>query len=242
MKNLILSIALFSTQISLGNESIWKEIQVSDMEGVYKKMELAYTTNEMYGFKSLHASYIGHETQVIHDQHRGYFHKSGDRYHSNILGVESVQGKDFTISIMKGEKAMMLTKNASLLQSFGQGDKELNLKRIHKIQTKKIGTSTCYRVSYKEGVSMEKIEIQVDDNGFMQKILLFYASKRGYITENGIKSYAKPRMEISYTKVPTSSFDMNEFETSNYVIEKNGELTVAPSFSHYQLNDLRIQN
>lgn len=239
-KSIILLGSFLLCQLVLGQD--WETATREEVENSVKKMEAMYL-QESYGFKVFHSTFMGHAATVPSDEAEGYFYKSGARFHANLMGIETIQDETISVSAMPAEKHIFLLQpDTKLVGQFTPIEKEKVYQLVEKIEKKKDKGSLWYRYTYKEGLLMEKVELQLGSTGFIKDMKMFYAQIQEWTDNEGTLQKDKPRMDIQFVQVKPKTIKEIRFDPEYMVLDHEEGYAATPRFQGYEVFDMRISN
>jgi hypothetical protein len=232
--------ALLIGQLTMGQK--WVPATSEEIDGFHQKMETAYN-QDSYGFAIRHASYKGHDAMKPEDEQLGYFYKAGNRFHSKVMGVETIQDEKVVVSILPSEKGIYLTApEKDLVRHFTAMEKEQIMDWIASTEKMKEGSTTWMRYNYKKDLPLEKVEVQTNKQGFVLALKMYYATALPWEDEEGEEHETKPRLEIHYTKVDSETLANGALSVSHMVRETPQGYAPSTRFKDYEVYDMRVSN
>ena len=208
---------------------------------VFEKTNTWFRETPVYSLDVVHASFENYTTSSPADKAVGYFKKDGKNYHSFLLGIHTIQNKDYKIVIDTAEKIIAVANPDQLnWLKYTQDDYKVFLKNCTAIRTSKTGRYAFYRVELPENNPVAAYEFLIDEKGLAREISWYYNKE---VKKDENSPAAKPRMRISfsgYNEEPSFSYS-ETFSEEPYFEKKNDKLVVTEKYQHFKLLDQRIK-
>ena len=218
-------------------------ISKEEMGTVFESTSNWFKNTPSYSLDVTHASFENYTTDVPSDKITGYFKKEGGNYHSFLMGIHTIQNKQYKIVVDTSEKIIMVANPDQLtFISYTQEDYKVFLKNSTATRKIKTGRYTFYKVELPEENPMSSYELLVDEKGLLREVKWYY-NKEVKMDANDPESAVKPSMSISFSGYQESPvFNYAEtFSEAPYFAQKDGKLQLAPAYMSFKLLDQRIR-
>ncbi|HMG14342.1 MAG TPA: hypothetical protein VK590_02775 [Saprospiraceae bacterium] len=184
--------------------------------------------------------FADHKSSAPQSIENGVFIKQGDTYYSQLLSIESLTTKEYTIGIDNEEKEIMISNHLFLSPTnpLENIDSWISAKSLIEI---KQGSDGLNSLSFKiENGEIEEVFITYDINTYQVTRLVMNYRRSIQMETDTDSDFVKPRLEIEYHK---TSFDNQEKERLNinsYLIRKGTQWFLSAKYSDYELiNNIR---
>lgn len=212
------------------------------MKQEFKKMGEVYENTNSYSFQTTHKSFRGHNSKTAFEIHQGDYIKKDKQYRSSLLGVETVQNKEFKVALVKESKQILIYDlDEKLRGKVDPADFKGEIANAKEIKKGKLGVNTYFTITYKPNLPIERLELELDKNGFILKIAMYYSELHEWTDNQGKKQVSKAKLEIEYKNIKLNiAVQDSEFNTSEYVIKSTNGYISSMHYRNYIVEDLRI--
>lgn len=237
-------VLLFFLNLSV-NAQVKGEYKVISKEEAVKtlqKINKWFSATPSYSFAVTHTSYVGHNSSVVHEQKRGYFKKFKEGFHSYMVGINTIQNKNFSVTIDTTSKIILVS---DPLKNF-EGNK-LSMDEYLKLLDKCMAikqvinndNSVTVRMEFGKNSSVTAYEFVIGKTELLQAITIYYANE--VKTLDG--KMAKPKLHIAFESYASSiPFTKNELDESQYFSLSKTTLVKKDKYKEYELLDQRLGN
>ena len=219
----------------------WLPVSKSEAISIVAKMDGWYKSHPDYTVKVNHNSYLGYQGTVPHEQDNGFLVVRGSSYHSNMLGVETIQNADYKIVIDTSDREILISNPDHWFNYFQNIPDSFSLRGVSACYLMKKKNFISLRLDYKPGYKMERHVITLDDEYKIQEIAFYF--RPDFDEENADESH-RPKVVIEYSdyQIKNSTDFKNEFKTENYFSSGDtNKLIPAPGYDDFELIDTRVK-
>lgn len=218
-------------------------VTIEEMGNVFQKNNDIFLNTQNYRLTVTHASYETYTSELPVEKQTGTFRKDGKNYHSELLGIRTIQNENYKIVIDTATKVILVANPDQLTwTAYTKEDYNFLLKRCTSIRMSKTGRYTFYRMELPENSPIGAYEFLVDENGMTREVNWYY-NKEVKKDENDENSKVKPKMSISFSGFK-DKIDYNyqdTFSEQPYFTKKDNKLIPTEKYRMYKLMDQRIR-
>lgn len=222
---------------------VWTETTQKVFDAATKRSTEFYEGKGHYSVKVVHTSYRGHDAISAYEQTDGFYRFDHGSYHSYLAGMHTIQNKKYRVVIDTAAKSILV---GDLLSNKADDVSEINYKNsmldVNKFLKCPIGTADRYRLEYNEKPLYEAYETELNAEGMMTEMVVFYRKEYPLNPQDNNSAKAKPKLMITWSEFNVKAvFAADEFSTDKYFIETNGKLTLTSAYRAYRLTDVRVK-
>lgn len=226
--------------------SIQLQAEKAEFIESYKKAWAIMTETECYSFKLRYLSFSDHKTKFPTETASGFYTKSGNNYHSYILGVKTVQNASVKISIDSIEKLIILSNPDKITIPITNTEQlEELIDNTKKVSKRNENKSTVYKIDFKPNDLYESYELKLNEHGVTERMTFFYSTIRDRDYEESIQGKeisVSPRLEIHFDDFKLLSKTKEAFFSEKlYVQIDNKSIKKTEGYKAYTVKDYRIQ-
>jgi len=240
MKRRVLLLILLVANSSLFAQQ-WKPVSKAEALNILSKMKLWYKEHPDYSVKVNHTSYIGYSNTTPHEQSEGYLTVRGKFYHSNMLGIETIQNAKYKITIDTSDKNIIISNPDDWNSEVSDLVDSNALRLVTSYYLMKHDNLISIRLDYKPGSKLERHEITLNSDYRVSEIA-FYFSRGTYDETSQESENEKPKVVVKYSDYKLKDLSSkDDFDSENYIVlSDSNKLKPALSYSDFQLFDSRI--
>jgi len=238
---IILFLLLTSLVLNSQNKTEQKIISKEETVKILQNINQWFSSTPTYSFEITHATYAGHFTTAPYEQKKGFFKKYSSGFHSNIAGVQSVQNKNFLVSLDTGAKIIVVSEPVKNFENNGFSLEETKklLERCINIKQTQTEQGKTLRMEFSKTSPIAAYEFIINKSEHLQSIIMYYANE--VKTEEG--KMVKPRLSISFSNYATNVIPgKEELSESKYFTASKDLLRINEHYKNYELLDHRINN
>lgn len=244
VKHIIFVISvLFFTTISKAQHSKAIYVGRADMAKIFQQMNNWFLNTTAYSLTVTHSSYEDYITTVPADKSVGYFKKDKNNYHSFLLGIHTVQNKNYKIVVDSSQKIMVVANPDQLIwnnYTFNQYD--TILKMCSTITMLEKGKDKLYHIGFNSQSPLSAYEFLLGPDGLLKEIVWYSNQEIKKDSNDETSEITKPRVSIVFSNykeaIPLSY--TSEFDENNYLNKNNNKLSVSDKYKKYRLLDQRF--
>lgn len=233
---IIISLSLLLAGHVIG-QSDWQPLSIEELELVYAEISAAYQT-ESYRFDIRHQSFKGHNSQQPHDEMTGFFAKTGNCYHSNMLGSEVLQNERHMIIMQHTYQELQLHDSrdqfADQIATMTSEDRS----QYSAIAHRKAKRYREYRITYRKNGGIEQLTFRILPSGFLDEMVLYLpAMDRTVATAESLKPKVRvvfENLEVDYVA------NRGEYDTVQYLHIDRKAVKAGEKAAGYDIKDMRL--
>lgn len=219
----------------------WNIITKPEAESILNKAHEWYRSHPIFSVEVTHTSYIGYST-IPHEQWQGFILCNGNYYHSNILGLETIQNDFYQVAIDTQKKEIIVSnpKNLSLCAAGCSDTVQLNI--VSDCFLKNAENKRTIRFDFYRGNKLEREEITCDNEYKLIELSLYFAPDNfernvAQFSDSGNSKVVVKfsNYDLQLDKDPESAFNAQKYFTAS-----ENKLLLTKEYSAYHLIDLRI--
>lgn len=235
----LFSLLCLMVQLAVG-QTDWQTLSLSDLDVVLNEIAEAYHSKS-YRFETRHQSYKGHDAQQPYDEMTGFFAKSGQKYHANMLGAEVFQDSRHKVVIQHQHQVLQLhLADEEPVQDFANLTGQFP-GLYESIAYRHRGEIREYRITYKEGSRVGWMTFRMTPQGFLEEMVLYLSESVTWEDESGTAHHTRPKVRIAFENLETDfRADASEFDPSPYVVIHKKGVAAGDRTTDYELKDLRL--
>ncbi|HWY97770.1 MAG TPA: hypothetical protein VNY36_01685 [Bacteroidia bacterium] len=218
----------------------WLDISKDSLSATMEALNSHFAHMHNYSVKVTDESFASYTASTFHQKFSGYFKRDGESFHSYLGDVNTIQNKDYRISVDSVKKIIMISDPVDYLnQILTASDYSALLKVCTKVKISHTGDQSSYRLEFASGYPMIAYEITLKDS-LPEKIVIYYSKAVKGANEN---ISAKPRMEIYFNNwVTNAKVPKSEFNAEKYLSKQGNKFILNPPYSaaKYKLLDERV--
>lgn len=220
---------------------VWKAIPEREVEEVSREIGAFYTGKAQFSVNVVHQTYKGHGSNTPYDQSEGYVRRSGEQYHSYMLGVHTYQDKVVHFVVDSIQKTIVVSDKKNMAPQEGI-NLETALARENLLSCRKgvQDKKDVYRVDYKKGYTLQATELGVNADHSLAWITVYFREAVAVSNESDA-ARVQPKARIVYNGYNFAPrFTEKEFSHTTYFSIKEKKLVINNRYRNYQLLDNRI--
>lgn len=225
-----------------GQENKYVTLSKEDAGKIFQKINRWYTSTPSYSFVIIHATYAGHASKTPYEQRKGYFKKFSTGFHSSIADIQSIQNKNYLITMDSVKKIILVNsplKDFEQKNSISLADYEKILEKCTSISILNGKTKTL-KIELKKNHAISSYEICLNKDELFQSITVFYANE----VKSKTGQMVKPKLTIVFenynVKIPIEKDELNE--NKFFLVGNNTVLKLKDNYGDYTLLDQRIKH
>ncbi|HXC03848.1 MAG TPA: hypothetical protein VNZ86_03800 [Bacteroidia bacterium] len=216
---------------------LWKEITKEELKTGVKKIDQKMKDLTNYEVRITHYSYEDRTSEVIHDKSKGYYKRDQKKYHSMMLGVETIQNENIRLEIDSVKKLILVANPDASLQR--QPSTELKDSMITKsiaVKKMELPKELSYEIDFAENFPVAYCRISTWESGYLKDVILAYTRKVKSVQNKEVQ----PKVKISFSDWKANKiFSADEFSESRYVKKAGKAYELTPAYKNYKLLDQR---
>lgn len=222
----------------------WEPASNSQVSKELKALQAELLKKTTYSVKVKYNTYDSQINQnIVKDNSYGYIIKQNNNTISNLLGIYTVQNKDYRVTIDSAKKIIHVAnvfKTEVPLFSISDYEKILKFCKAVKKYSKNNLLGYRFETTNKEGVLAQEIILE---NNIIKEANVFYCNEYTWRENNTIKKQKYyPRLQVQF-------FDFNDkitlndksFEVNNIIQTNNKKISLTSSYKSFKLIDGRIK-
>jgi len=241
----ISSLFFFLVGLSALGQNGWEPCSIETFNNSIEKIEAGIVDGKSYSFSSrydFYESLTGTIPKMTIDAQ--LICKDGKQLYLNQFGRIMVQNDVLNVVCDTSMKTIVLNDpNDLYLTHKTSADFETLLKSDLQVKRKIEGSKTKYYLEFPKGSSFLAAELWIKNGGMVEKYILYTANEILDDSEAEDKMI-RPRMEVSYFDYRFGTeVQVNKLTTvADFVLVTSKDIQLNPTYSNYQLIDLRIAN
>ncbi|MFI5140714.1 MAG: hypothetical protein ACHQII_00030 [Bacteroidia bacterium] len=217
------------------------DIDKTDAIKLVQQVNNWFHTTPSYSFTVTHATFAGHQATVPYEQKTGYFKKFTNGFHSDVMGLHSIQNANFLISIDSAKKIIAVN-NSTRIFAGKMNSMDDYIKAFDKCKTIKMAQtakSKILRMEFEKKSAIAAYEFTIGKDGLLSAITIFYSRE----VKSKTGQMVKPKLSIVFEKYHTGvSPAPRESNESMYFALNNNRIELNESYKGFKLLDQRIKN
>ncbi len=239
-KFLIITLAFLLSFVSQAQN--WEDISVDDLKSKFKIIRDNYANTPNYKMDIEHLSYKSANSSVASEQFKGYFLKHKNSYHSNTLGITTIQDSKLKITIDSTNKAILVSNPDESISTWKNLNDENLFSAISYAQHKNNANgTTSYKLYYKPNNQFKYFEIIVGESSWVQEFIIFYQSQEFYNPQSDKMEFLNPKIKVKYFNLSFSNINQNMFSLEKYLAKNDKSYKLTKPYMHYELIDTRYK-
>lgn len=236
----IIALTLFFTLDLDGQSSLsGKKITKEEVVQFVNKISQWYTSTPTYSFHITYSSFAGHTANVAYEQATGYFKKLKEGVHSNIMGLETIQNKNYTVHCDTAQKIITVSEKVPSQLDEGFNGEEY-LKALAKCSSAKLTETTggtLLHMEFEKSHPVQYYEFLTRKEGGLQYIIICYTNEVSLPAGNKVK----PKLKIGFSDYGVNiTPHKSELDVKKIFSMKNNIIKPIDAFKDYTLLDQRI--
>lgn len=229
---------------SVKTGNTWSQITLNEYDAIIEKTQQYFEGNNLsFSMDVSISSYKTHTTPVAYETKQGYVIQSGKNYHHYMMGVHSLQNKNYRFVVDSTEKNIMVgNPSGTISEKIMLSDYAKFHSSITKVYLLQLKEMDKVKVEFKENMKVSHIEMEFDKKGLMKKTISYFRVKLKDPTEEGSVATA-PRIETIFRNYKSGiSIDyQKEFDESNYFSVIKGKFVASKTYADYKIKDTRLK-
>lgn len=240
-KNKIFAVILTSTLV-LCFTNKERKIDSKQASGIFKSIAEWYRDTESFNVNIEFASFKSHQSTSPHEIKSGYLKKSGKKFHSSLMGLETVQNEFYkiiidtatnTIAVKDAELSAWDEINPMIIQKGLTTSQSIFLDELEDRNILKMIPAKSSSINY--------YELDYDKNYRIQQVTLKMTKEA--LADDGKTTYKiAPKVHIRFYNYGKGNLIIaNEFATSSYLNIQENTLKGVGKYANYKILDLRVK-
>jgi hypothetical protein len=223
-------------------DAAWQTVSKQEAVAIIEHARNWFQTTPSYSFTVSHASYAGYTSSTPHEKQGGYFRKYATGFHSYALGINTIQNKNYLITIDTTKHIILVNNPLKKFEPINPEDLKDIQKRLDKCTAIKMLTTTqskTLRLEFSKNSPVFTYEFCLNKDNLPKSITICYA-REVKSTTNG--AMVKSKLVIEFDNYHTGiSPSKDELSSSKYFYEKNKNvLALNDTYEKYSLLDQRV--
>ena len=210
----------------------------------FKKLNHTYASAGSLSLTVSYRLYQNHESTQPAEVRTGFFKRQGNKVHSKLMEIETMQNEDYMIMVDPSSKILMVTDPGLNTTEELIFDMDSVLSYCSAITFQELKGNNVYKMYYHGPVSYPytAVEIHINkDSYFMEKLVLYFAEAISVDPDNPDAPVEPPRAEILHSNIRVNPrLESKLFSEKKYVKVKDGELVCSEHYQDYRMINQRI--
>ncbi|HEX7412691.1 MAG TPA: hypothetical protein VF411_01505 [Bacteroidia bacterium] len=222
--------------------SAWQNVSKQEAAAIIEHSKNWFQTTTSYSFTISHATYAGHEAVSPYEKQNGYFRKYSNGFHSCILGIHTIQNKNYRFTLDTSKQIILVSNPLRSFEPVSAGDLANLQKRLDKctaIKLKTVGQVKTLRLEFPKNSPFSMYEFCLNKDGLPKSIVIYYS---GEVKSVKNAEMVKPKLMIEIDNYQSTIHPYkDELNDSKYFNEKNKNvLALSDGYRKYTLLDQRV--
>lgn len=225
----------------------WIDISKDETRKMLQDMSNAYLATPSFSMQVNQASFIGHKSEVIHDEATGKFYKNNKSYVSQLLGLQTIQNEKLKIVIDSTNKMMAINNSDRSFKAIPSIE-DLDQSLFFVSDVKKLISNglVFYSLRFKENFTYTKIDFVLTTDFFIKEMVMYFSDDLPINPddeENSAKS--KLKYKVTYTGIRKNiQIKPEMFSETHYLTYNTSQkkYILNERYKKYKLQDLRIKD
>ncbi len=221
----------------------WQTLSVEEYDKLTARAENYFSTTQSYALDYSLASYKTHTDKVAFETEHGFVRRSGNNFHSYLLGIHTIQNAKYRFTIDSAYRTVVISEPLKDIDfSFIEAERKALRGSIVSIQKKEEGKGQKIQVTFDKKSRVSTMEMFFSSTGFLEKSISYM---RVELSENPTDPNAPksaPRIEMNYLNYRSGlRFDYKkEFDEKPYFEESGGAFLPGARCKGFTVHDTRI--
>jgi len=216
----------------------WTPSTKAELQSSLEKLDKKMRGLANYEVNVTHLSFEDNTSDIVHDKATGFYRRDQKRYHSLMMGVETIQNENIKVVIDTAKKIIAVVNPDATLEH--QGSPELRsiiLDRTTSIMKSQQSQSIAFKIDFSENYSMTSCQLAMFDNSLIKEIVMCYSKK----VKNHQGKEVHPKLKIQFTGWKEDvKFPAQEFSDAKYVVKEGKQYHLTSAYKNYKLQDQRF--
>jgi len=215
----------------------WTQMTNEEFRTEYKKMFERFTKIGNYSVNVSMESYENTSDKTVHEVSKGYISKYGDKIHSFLVGIHTIQNHDTRLVIDTANKIIVVTNSQSTSpEEISPGITDEYLKKISSARKKYENGVTYYNVQLPSGLPFSSYTIGFNQKGLINDVNITMNKD----IKNDRGEDIQPCVRIKYEEWNvTPSYKDSDYSFSKYVTKLDGKFILKDVYQDYEFHDQR---
>jgi hypothetical protein len=217
----------------------WSPASKEELKNCMASIDRKMKSMDHYQVSITHLSYEDHSSEIVHDRSVGFYRRDRKRYHSSMMGVNTIQNEYLRVVIDSTNKIISIgDPDASLEQQPSPELRDLAFDRCSSIlKSEQKSNGKAFKMNFPDSYSLSSCQIAEDENSLLSEIVILYNRK----VKNLQHKEVRPKLKIIFSNWKISGeFSENEFSESRYVVKNGSKYQLTGAYVHYKLLDQRF--
>ena len=229
-----------TTTIVHAQSKSWETTTKENFKSMLDEVSNFYKNQTHYSFDIRHSSFKDKNDTQPFESSNGYMKKSGNSYHSLLMGVQTIQNNRYKVSVDKINEMIMFSDAEELLSPWDEYNKEGSMEMVMKVEKRMLNSGDVqYKAIYQDGLGVDYLIIEKNKAGWTNELIICYEDRLYEDQETRIQEKVAPMVKVKYTNFTQDKVGPSEFDVSKFVLINGKSVTPTSAYQNFSFYDAR---